>query len=1323
MLYRLFVIAGALVVAVLFTALIAPIFIDWSAYKADFEREASRVVGQPVVVGGDVTLRILPLPSVSFEDLEVGRNLDGSPLMNVERFSFNAELMPFLSGEVRIVDMAMLRPQLNLKIEEKGTIAWTSRKELLVDPGRINIDKLVVENGSISIDGLAGGRRLNLENIQAEFSAKSLLGPWRIDANAMVEGTSSSFQIATGTLQDTGAVRVKIEASRADQPYRLLLDGPVSLENEVLSWRGAFKVSPLPQAQIAAMEVQSAPLPVVSEGRFETTPETVKIPEYRLEVGAREDPYTVTGEGIADIRKTVFFRLKVDGRQIDLDRLKLSQAITGLTSLEQRIGALRSVLERVPVPFIDGEIDIVLPAIVAGDTFIREVSAVVRPLGKGWDVRSLSAILPGNTKFEASGRVGLGDDFGFNGALVVASRQPTGFASWVSGEVDPAFRRLKSVGMAADVTISQQQATFDNLQLILDKAVLHGKLQRLAPANGQPGIVTQLEGDRINLDDLKAIYSLTREPGNSDLTNHDLDIEIEAKVLEGNFVGQSFTAQDVDAHVQVRDGAVSVERLNAGEFFGARIESAGRIENLLDKPNGNMKLTVTGAHADGLLSLADKLHEGVPLIDVLRSDPALTSNTSIEVELDTRARDAGSRGQALVSGVMGGTNIDFRVGFNGRLETFADTQLNITGSVENDSPERLLRQLGFDTLPVDAPGPLSATLELSGKAKDGFTTFVAADAAGTNATAKGTLKSSDWREFDTDLELTLGSADIAPYLLVSGYRIPGVGLDSKLPASLSLGLRHSPAETRFHSLKGQLGNNKFSGELSLKRFGLARPRLEGNLDLGHLSLPLISNSIFGGDISPISPIDIGPEVWSEENFGEPIYKGHDAKIDLRAEVINLGGGLVGTKPSFELVLLNNTLNLNQARFGLLGGEASANLGLKNSEGTVVGDLRFELESIDAEKFTKHIGARGVFTGKLSVNGTLESAGRSLSGMVASATGSGVVDVSPGILSGIDPASFENMLARSDSEDFEIGKEQVTALVEDTVLIASFPTEAINASYTASQGKIVIRNIASNSQGSKLAGNLEVDLVAGEFNANAVMRFDPGKEAISGADPELGFAWSGTIFEPKLSIDTGTLEGFLSLRAFERSQRRVEIMEASVLEKQRLRRDVQLAHAKVLYRERKEEEARLILEEQLRIIREEEERKRLEEAEREEEERQAEIAREAEAARNAEEARKAEEARLAEEERQIEEARKAEADRIAEEERQAEEAHLAEEALKAEEARVVEEAEAKQAELNAVENSQQGASQNSQPEEPTSGGNNKWLRKNIIENLEKLFQTK
>ena len=52
-------------------------------------------------------------------------------------------------------------------------------------------------------------------------------------------------------------------------------------------------------------------------------------------------------------------------------------------------------------------------------------------------------------------------------------------------------------------------------------------------------------------------------------------------------------------------------------------------------------------------------------------------------------------------------------------------------------------------------------------------------------------------------------------------------------------------------------------------------------------------------------------------------------------------------------------------------------------------------------------------------------------------------------------------------------------------------------------------------------------------------------------------YSGDIAEPQVKTSVAPLTNFLSLRAYERERRRVEALQASVLEKQRLRREVAL----------------------------------------------------------------------------------------------------------------------------------------------------------------------
>ncbi|KAB2855709.1 MAG: AsmA family protein, partial [Bauldia sp.] len=75
-------ILGGLVVIALFAALLAPWFINWDDYKGNFQAEAEKILGQPVRVVGSAKASILPSPSLTFTNVEVG-DTEGQPMMTV----------------------------------------------------------------------------------------------------------------------------------------------------------------------------------------------------------------------------------------------------------------------------------------------------------------------------------------------------------------------------------------------------------------------------------------------------------------------------------------------------------------------------------------------------------------------------------------------------------------------------------------------------------------------------------------------------------------------------------------------------------------------------------------------------------------------------------------------------------------------------------------------------------------------------------------------------------------------------------------------------------------------------------------------------------------------------------------------------------------------------------------------------------------------------------------------------------------------------------------------------------------------------------------
>ena len=163
------------------------------------------------------------------------------------------------------------------------------------------------------------------------------------------------------------------------------MDGPVQLREGLLHWDGKFEIG----------AKGDTALPIFSQGLFAATPRDVEIPEFRLEVGERTDPYTITGKGSAKIGEIIDFRIQADGRQINLDQVANKQNDDSQVQgwdLKQRLDVAAGNFGKSPCSPASGTIDISLPAIIAGDTVVREITALISPDGEGWKIKKLEAV-------------------------------------------------------------------------------------------------------------------------------------------------------------------------------------------------------------------------------------------------------------------------------------------------------------------------------------------------------------------------------------------------------------------------------------------------------------------------------------------------------------------------------------------------------------------------------------------------------------------------------------------------------------------------------------------------------------------------------------------------------------------------------------------------------------------------------------------------------------------------------------------------------------------------------------------------------------------
>lgn len=1308
-LFRLLVSLGFLLVIALFTALIAPYFVDWRVYTRDFEIQTSKILGQPVKVGGDADIRLLPLPTIAFGDLTVGDAGNGEPLMTVDQFSARVELMPFLSGEVRIVEMELERPRFNFDVDEEGRVAWTNRQGIPVDPRQVQLDRLVVRDASFRVTGLFGGQdgeasAITGSGIDAVVSAQSLYGPWRIDGNGEINGDVTEFRVTTGQLSDRGTIRLKITAQQQDHPYELTADGPVSVKDEVLSWNGVFGIVPVPQPP--GTERSNQPLPVDIEGAFDLDPNLLEIPEYRMEVGDASDPLMLNGRGRADLREAIHFRLEVDGRQIDLDRIARMREGEGasVTSLEERVRLVRDVVNQIPVPGFNGEIDLEIPAIIAGDTLIREVSALIRPMdaqdnSRGWEVVRAEASLPGNTIVEASGRLGVREAFGFHGKLLLASRQPTGFAAWAAGEVDEAIRGLSRAGLSADVTFTENQTGFDNLELRLDDRVLTGQLRRLGAVEREgrrvanPAILAELSGNLVRLADLVAVSRIV--VGDEVVAkNQDLDIRLTA----GRFEGFDLEADNLSTQFQYRNGQLTVSRFEAGELLGLKVDGSGQIANLLEQPEGSFSIALNG---DDLLTVLPVIQErwfDMPLLRALASDPELTSQTEIMVEIESRAEGEGIRSLISATGTTGGTVLSANAQLGGPFSAYESLRTGASLELSNEDPVLLFRQLGaglygFTDLYGGFEGPASASVQVDGNLSDGFETRLALNLSGSSFASEGLISpSTNDGPPAVDLAFTAGTSDVSPFVSAFGYLIPGLSVLEENPVPLSaegsLSWSGDDGPLMLSMSDGQFGASGFDAELAFRRGEAGRLRAEGTINAERGDLEMFPGLAFGG-----TELELGGEDlvsgWSDASFAGPVFVGIDGEIELAIARLSVGDGSNATAFKTNLLLSDGAMRLQNARANWFGGTVSGQASLNSTEGTGFGELQFAAEGLAAKSILEAIELPETVDGIAAASGTLEFSGRSAAAMIAGLSGSGTLSLSDSRIEGIRVSGFSELLEQTDGEDFEIVSEAVASIAGDVFLQDHLEAGTLSLPFSVSNGELRVRNLHISNDDGALNAELAIGLSDLSYKAEISLRPDPGLQAIEGASPEVSFTFVSGEGQP--AVQSAALEGFLSIRALEAEERRVELLQAAILEKQRLRHDLRTstlqrnrAEAAVEEEIARREEARRLEEEAARKAAEEEARRRAEEAERQRlAEEAARKAAEEEAKRKAAE----EERRRAEEEAERRRAAEEAARKAAEEEakRKAEQQRLreAEEAARkaAEEAeaqRRAEEAEAREA---------------------------------------------
>nr|WP_149757620.1 AsmA-like C-terminal region-containing protein [Mesorhizobium albiziae] len=1244
---RLFVIVGGLIVLVLTAALVGPYFVNWTSYRADFEREATAILGRRVTVEGGVTARLLPFPSLTFSDVVVAGTTPDKPAVTAETFSMDGELAPFLRGEVLIFDMRLVRPKVTIDVAEDGTVDWAVRPSSPFSASNISLEKLTVTEGQVSINHAAGGRTHALSEINAQISARSLAGPWRADGTLRIDDMPTALSVSTGKADETGAMRLRIKANPESYPLAIEADGDARLDKGRVLYAGTFRLGAGAPEQAELRSSDGGTFNVATEkparealrpnrigGKFSFDHRRLGIDEFRFETGPVDDPYTADGKAFIELGANPRFSIEASGAQVRFDEAAGGEKTAGFT-LKERLAAVQRALVDLPKPTIPGTVDVNLPAVVAGDTTIRDVRLSAEPAEAGWDVKSLAATLPGRTKLEGSGLLRTSGEFGFAGSLLLAVAQPSGFAAWVAKDVDDAIRRMPAAGFRADVDMTTQLQRFSNLELILGAAKFRGEVVNRQPDDALPSMQVKLAGEALDVDGMAAFASLfVSEKGASRLADRDLDLDIKA----GPVSAAGLTAETVDTALRLRGGTLEIDRLSIGGLEGATISATGTVKEFPNKPSGKLDASVIAVDLEPLISALAENYPANPLVRELRKRtaeyPGLFADTQIDVVASAASNgDGTSSVDVSASGNAGGSDLSLQVSANGNPTTPEAAEVTLSYTAKNDNAEPLLALYGLPTLPLGVAGNGDTTVRAKGTLAGGLDTTASFSGADAKAEFEGRITA--WNDALTVKgKIQVDASDIEPWLMTAGIGLPGLGFG--LPLALAADADYSNGVLSLAGLTGTVEEGAVSGDIKAElKDGL--PHISGALALDEIDLGIPTAMVVGETALDSD----GEGGWPQAAFQERISAPFTADLNISAGTLSAGPAGNAGDVRMTARLDREGLRLADVSGKAYDGQVSGLFELKNTDGTGLFSAQLKFTGADLGMMLADTG----LAGRADVTATVSTTGKSVDAMVSALSGSGTAALHGLTIAGVNPDAFSAIIAQADAVGRDIDAAKTAEFAPQIAGAGSFAAKDSELAFSIAGGVLRAPPMTLEASASSLTAEVRADLNSGTMAAEGTIVYQPGDEKLVGSEPVVRFTVEGPFGALAKQFDTDPLAQFLTQRALELEQARVEAMQAALLEKQRLRREVRYYASLQEERDRVAEELRRA-DEALRLKAEEEAKRKAEEA-----------ARAAAEAEEAERQKAAEEALGAAQRQAEEEAaqRAAEAIRLVERERARQEA--------------------------------------------------------------------
>lgn len=566
--------------------------IDWNNYKSKITAQIEQVTGKKVLIGGKIDLKFLPTPHLSASNIKIYNPSNGGSevLAEVKEMVTDLSLMPLLHKRFEINNMNLVDSKITVEFLTNGKTNWHSdtvgEQSFNLSGVDIAFNSVTLQNSTVHILNPTLKLDIILKNLNADISAQSLNGPFRMDGNFVKDNTPAVFALYVGTLSESFSTSLNLVLTHPSSDSQATFDGSIFANNSEI--QGNFNIeSQKPSTFLNTITGQTL-LPEKYNYPLNASVELTVNPE-RIDLSSFVIKY---GDDLAGSGK-VRIPLKIESQHkktvevfFEMTDFDIMPFVAALTEYIKKI-------DKQQKPYaINSEYDMIADVTSTRAHYNKEIIHDFKFSADFIDnvlkIATLSGVLPGNTTVALNGKLFEKDrKFSYDLKIQAISQEILKFLEFIKHKPEVyAPSTYQNARTSFDLSGNLNEINLSNVTVSLDKTELSGSLNLVRDRRYR--IRTNIQSENINFDNY--MPPLTDKGQNLSLAEKMKlflnkfkfvnDIDLSAALLLKFGIYNKIPFENLVLITQANAGKVDLQQLSIEQISNMSVKLNGKIENL-----------------------------------------------------------------------------------------------------------------------------------------------------------------------------------------------------------------------------------------------------------------------------------------------------------------------------------------------------------------------------------------------------------------------------------------------------------------------------------------------------------------------------------------------------------------------------------------------------------------------------------------------------------------------------------------------------------------------------------------------------------------------